>query len=444
MVLYLPQDRILERFSLPSSDRVSFLSWRRVNTYVITYFVFFFIPNTTMSSETIPPPLAHDAHWPPPGTGIQKMSEIDLPRSSISEWWYFNVHLSLVDGRKASAFIGFIRTNGNLEQTTGVEGHLSHSHFLNFAISIPTADSSQNFLSASSGLPPDGRYHFTSAMDTEGAASLLRELEAENQMDPLMQRSLLEILRNNKLPEPDSFIPGNVPVSEEGNLDLKYGDLASVVCRRNSQGEDVYHIVAQAADGSYGFEFNITPRKPPVNYGFQTDLLTGIPDDQMCYYFVPRCDVTGSLRVDNSEVKVIPNGSMGFYERKFGGGIRRLFQRGTKKIQRSWKWASVQLSNGWDLTIHTLWDVDVYNGEATVRDSRAIAIPPEGIHFECDEHSFEPVEIWTSVTTLNDYGTKWKLVVPQLNLNVSMEAAVVKQEIRTIAAGRGYWEGEWP
>jgi predicted secreted hydrolase len=278
-------------------------------------------------------------------------------------------------------------------------------------------------------------------MDTEGAASLLRELEAEVQMDPLMQRSLLEVLRNNKLPDPDSFIPGDVSLSEEGNLNLKYGDLASIVCHMNSQGEDVYHIVAQAADGSYGFEFNVTPRKPPVDYGFQTDLLTGDPDDQMCYYFVPRCDVTGSLRVDNSQVEVNPNGSTGFYERKFGGGIQKLYQAGTKKIQRSWKWASVQLSNGWDLTIHTLWDVDVYNGDVTVRDSRAIAIPPEGVHFECDEHSFEPVEIWTSMNTLNDYGTKWKLVVPQLNLDVSVEAAIVKQEFRTIAAGRGYWEG---
>jgi len=370
-------------------------------------------------------------------------------RSSGSECWYFNVHLSLVDGRKASAVIVFIRTNGSLEQTTAaklrtdssVEGHLSHSHLLNFAISIPPANSSRNFPSASSGLPSDGRYHFTSAMDTELAASLLLELEAEIQMDPLMQRSLLEVMRNNKLPEPDSFIPGDVSVSEEGNLNLKYGDLASVVCRRNSQGEDVYHIVAQAADGSYGFEFNVTPRKPPVDYGFQTDLLSGIPDDGMHCYFIPRCDVTGSLRVDNSQVKVNPNGSMGFYERRFGGGLRKLYQKGTKKIQRSWKWASVQLSNGWDLTIHTLWDVDVCNGDATVRDNKAIAISPEGIQIECDEHSFEPVEIWTSMTTLNDYGTKWKLVVPQLNLDVSMEAAVVNQEFRTIAAGRGYWEG---
>jgi len=402
-----------------------------------------------MSSEVIPLPLAHHAQ-PPPGTGIQKMSEIDLPRSSISEWWYFNIHLSLVDGRKASAFIAFLRSNGSLEQTTAtklrtdsssVEGHLCHSHFLNFAISIPPADSARNFPSPSSELPSDGRYHFTSAMDTEGAASLLRGVEAEAQMDPLLQRSLLEVMRNNKLPEPDSFIPGDVSVSEEGSLNLQYGDLASVVCRMNSQGEEVYHIVAQAADGSYGFELDITPRKPPVDYGFKTDLLSGIPDDQMCYYFVPRCDVTGSLRVDNSQVKVNPNGSMGFYERKFGGGIRKLYRTGTKKIQRSWKWASVQLSNGWDLTIHTLWDIDVHSGDATVRDSRAIAIPPEGIHFECDEHSFEPVETWTSMNTLNDYGTKWKLVVPQLNLDVSIQAAVVKQEFRTIAAGRGYWEG---
>jgi predicted secreted hydrolase len=28
-----------------------------------------------------------------------------------------------------------------------------------------------------------------------------------------------------------------------------------------------------------------------------------------------------------------------------------------------------------------------------------------------------------------------------LNLDVFMEAEIVKQEVRTIAAGRGYWEG---
>ncbi|KDR79234.1 hypothetical protein GALMADRAFT_63149, partial [Galerina marginata CBS 339.88] len=262
-------------------------------------------------------------------------------------------------------------------------------------------------------------------------------------MDPLILRSLLEVMREGKIPEPDAFIPGNVSISEKGVLDLKYGDLASVVRSTNADGEDVYHIVARAVDGSYGFDIDLTPRKPPINHGangvVQGDLVS--PEDGMYYCFVPRCDVSGSVRMDNATIEVDSSNSMGWYDREFGGGIRKWSQPTTSSMESSWTWASAQLSNGWDLTVYTLCDVDIYSAESVIRDKRAIVISPEGTRIECDEHSLDNIENWTSMFTLNEYGTKWVLAVPQLDIYLSLEASFAKQEFRTICAGRGYWEG---
>ncbi|KAF8885375.1 hypothetical protein CPB84DRAFT_1685457, partial [Gymnopilus junonius] len=262
-------------------------------------------------------------------------------------------------------------------------------------------------------------------------------------MDPLIKRAMLEVMSEDNVSPPDSFIPGDVVVSLDGNLNLQYGDLASVACHQNTNGDDVYHIIANAEDGSYGLEIDLIPRKPPVSHGangvVQGDLVS--PDDGMYYCFVPRCDVSGTIRIDNSAVAVDPEHSMGWYDREFGGGIRKWYEGSTKSTESSWKWASAQLSNGWDLTVYTLWDADIYNGELVIRDKRAIAISPEGTRIECDDHSFEPLQTWTSMMTLNDYGTKWTLVVPQMGLDVLVEASIDRQEFRTLCAGRGYWEG---
>ncbi|KAF8877947.1 isoprenoid synthase domain-containing protein [Gymnopilus junonius] len=415
-----------------------------------------------MSCEVINAAIAHHTDWPAPGTIIHKMSGIDLPRmSSGTEWWYYNFHLSLVDGRKASAFIAFFRTT-SLKPTTkpdlhaadgiqrDVEQQLCHSHLLNFAICLAPVDAPEDPSPNPWGPAvkkendaSEGQYLFTSAMDADNAAYMRSMLEVDKQLDPRVRESLLQVMADGKVPEPDIIISGDVSISLEGQLNLKYGDLASVVCRTNDIGEDVYHIVAQAQDGSYGFELDLIPRKPPISHGangiVQGDLVT--PDDGMYYCFVPRCDVSGSVRIDNSNIEVDKESSMGWYDREFGGGIKKWYEVNTKTTESSWKWASAQLSNGWDLTVYTLWDIDFNSGEVTVRDKRAIAISPEGTRIECDVHSFDPLRTWTSMNTLNDYGTKWKLEIPQLELDVFVEAPFTNQEFRTICAQRGYWEG---
>ncbi|RDB17171.1 Short chain isoprenyl diphosphate synthase [Hypsizygus marmoreus] len=409
-------------------------------------------PTTSMVDAAI----AHHTDWPAPGTIIQRMSEIDLPRqSSGTEWWYYNFHLSLVDGRKASAFIAFFRTTSlkpmspATNDDTETSHEVTHTHLLNFAVSILPAPNSNATTPLTNGAHNSaddaafGRYYSTSAMDVENVKYLASVLEVDTRVDSLIRRSLLDVLRRGQVPEPDIFIQGPISVAEEGDLNLKFGDLGSVVCTTNARGEEVYHIVARAEDGLCGFEIDLIPRKPPINHGangvVQGDLHT--PDDGMYYCFVPRCEVSGSVLIDGKHVDVDSAQSMGWYDREFGGSIRKWYESSTRSDESSWKWGSAQLDNGWDLTFYTLWDVDIYNGDVIIRDKRAIAISPEGSRIECDDHTFEYSETWSSVTTLNEYGTKWKLSIPQPDIDFSIEAPFVKQETRTLCATRGYWEG---
>ena len=88
--------------------------------------------------------------------------------------------------------------------------------------------------------------------------------------------------------------------------------------------------------------------------------------------------------------------------------------------------------------IYTIWDVDIYNRESTMWDKQAITISPEAACIECDEHSLDCNKTWMSMLTLNKYGTKWALVVSELDIQLSLEAPFVNQEFRTICFGKGY------
>ncbi|EEB92721.1 hypothetical protein MPER_08730, partial [Moniliophthora perniciosa FA553] len=237
--------------------------------------------------------------------------------------------------------------------------------------------------------------------------------------------ALAEVLQRGSVPAPDSFIRGDITVSETGLLNLVYGDTASVECILNDDGNEVYRVTATSNDGSYGFELLLDPKKAPVNHG-QDGIVHGhkMDSDDMYYCFVSRCDVSGSIRVDNVDLVVdgTPGASTGWYDREMGGSIHRWYQPSTKSTEGSWIWGSAQLSNGWDLTFYTVWDVNIYDGKKEVRDRTAIAISPEGERIECTEHMFECKSSWTSTDTLNEY-----------------ERA--NQETRTICAVRGYWEG---
>ncbi|EEB96908.1 hypothetical protein MPER_03869, partial [Moniliophthora perniciosa FA553] len=136
-------------------------------------------------------PTLHRPDWPAPGVHVKKMSEIDLPRqSSGSEWWYYNFHLTLLNGRKASAFIAFFRVT-SLRPKSGkndgadVEHELIHTHFVNFALSLAPSE-------VSSG--EDGSYLFTSAMDADNASMLQSMLEVDKRVDPLLQDAVAEVL----------------------------------------------------------------------------------------------------------------------------------------------------------------------------------------------------------------------------------------------------------
>ncbi|KAK7045768.1 geranylgeranyl pyrophosphate synthetase [Paramarasmius palmivorus] len=380
----------------------------------------------------------HRPDWPAPGVQVKKMSEIDLPRrSSGTEWWYYNFHLTLVDGRQASAFIALFRVTSlrpkSREDDNSTEDYaLTHTHFVHFAISLAPTEMNE------------GRYLFTSAMDPDNASYLQTLLEFDRRVDPLLQNALVELLRRGSVPEPDTFIEGDITVAETGPLKLVYGNTASVECITNNQGNEIYRIMARSKDGSYGFELDLEPKKVPVNHG--TDgVVHGhkMDNDEMYYCFVSRCAVSGSIRVDSVETSVdsTPGLSTGWYDRELGGSINAWDQPNNKSSEGSWVWGSVQLSNGWDLTFFTVWDVDVYTGEKDVRDRTAIAISPEGERVQCSEHIFECQDSWTSLETLNEYGTKWRLTIPRLEIDVSVHAPFAMQESKSLCAVRGYWEG---
>ena len=65
----------------------------------------------------------------------------------------------------------------------------------------------------------------------------------------------------------------------------------------------------------------------------------------MFYYFIPRCEVTGTVKL-NGETQTITKGQ-GWYDHEFGG---KMPEEGADRMNYAWNWAAVQLDNKYEIT----------------------------------------------------------------------------------------------
>lgn len=357
--------------------------------------------------------------WPDDDRPIERTLD-DLPHSSSGvEWWYLNFHFTATDGHSYSAFIAFFRNTALQADETAV-----HAHSYNWSLVDVAA----------------GAYFPESAMDRETVDLLGDMLHHDDVVDRNVRKALLGVLDKQIPPGPDQLIDGDVVVSDE-RLALQYGELASLWV----DDEGGYRVSARSADGAGAIDFRFLPVKEPARHG-RNGVVTGSvvtgtyenDDDGMFYYFIPRGELSGTFTVDGV-TKTVAEGS-GWYDHEFGGRPQRAAE-GLGDTEAVWTWAGLQLDNGWDLSCYTLSDVDVHSGVDNVRDVLAIAVGPHGERLQIPHYSLEGSAEWTSLRTFNSYPTRWVVRAPTAGIHLTVTAAFAQQELRTVTAGRGFWEG---
>ena len=319
-----------------------------------------------------PPPSPSD--WPEDGS--IDLAIHDRPHaSSTTEWWYQNGHVE-AGGQRYSFFAAFFRQVKGYDEKTRAP---LYAHSLTWALFDPE----------------EGVSHTVSRVDQsapeEGMKRVRRGLGGK---DHKLNRALQEILERGHVPTPDRMFDGRVFVHQD-KLHLQYGP---DTFRKLDDGR--YELKLKDKKKNVGLSLVLTPKKPPVRQG-DNGVVRGSSDESMFYYFIPRCEVTGTITHRGATHEITKG--QGWYDHEFGVGERedvddaaeaklddetrkRIHaerRAGYEKRQVAWDWLSTQFDDGSELSVYSELYVNIPKmaGHWAVRDRSAGQEPgPHGHH----------------------------------------------------------------
>lgn len=355
--------------------------------------------------------MTHPADWP--AAGAIDLGVHDLPHASSStEWWYLNGHVHTAAGRELSFFVSFFRVVKGRDEATG---ELQHAHSITWALSDPAT----------------GRYWHESRVDKDAPRMGMQKVDrGEGARDPRLRRAIKEVLAKGKVPYPDQVFAGDVFLDSR-KLDL---DFDGQRLWKDDAGH--YHLHLRQNHAHVGVDLRLEPRKPAVRHG-QDGVVKGVSGEDMFYYFIPRCEVTGTVLLPGGSEDV--TAGLGWYDHEFGlhqGKTTEADER-RKGQEIGWNWLGLQLADGRELSAYRM--VDEHTGESV--GQLALLVAPDGSRQAWNTFTLQGDTVWTSTRTFADYPTRWRIAVPEAGIDVVATASFEDQEFITVISKPAFWEG---
>lgn len=345
--------------------------------------------------------------WPKEGAIDLKIH--DLPHlSSTTEWWYMHSHIKTENDRTFSLFASFFRKAIGFDKKTKEP---IYGHSVIWAIS----DIEKK------------EYHTVSLMDKRTPKLGLKKLQdGELVQDSYIRRAAIEMLKKGVVPYPDELLKEDAVIAMD-KLSLDFGGNTFKKKKDNSYALHLNHT-----DKKIGADIIFAPLKPPIRHG-NNGVVRGVSAEDMFYYFIPKCEVTGNLVIKGEKLKI--TSASGWYDHEFGAHPDN---KEDHKKDVSWNWIAMQLDNGSELTAYDLVDLkSKKNCGAFV-----ILIDEKGKRHYSDQFILKPIgKLWTSTRTFNSYPTAWTLEAPEFGLNVVAQSAFPNQEFGTAISKPAFWEG---
>lgn len=340
----------------------------------------------------------YEPDWPHKGKPLD-LSVHDLPHeSSGTEWWYYHAHLETASGTELSLF-------SVLFKRLIEESRLGHGH--------------------AGVVDVDADTHEQRSIGDPEAPETIAPRLARASADDYAQRALREVYEKGEYPAPDRTA-GSPLCMPPDRVEFQLGDMTV------EKDEGDYLIgLAPGDDREFGFSLRFSPQKPPVRH-YEDGVMKGVTSEaDMFYYSIPRMAVTGHVVLDGERERV--EGS-GWYDHEFGGGTERDAALGGA---HSWLWMGIQLADGSEIGYTTVTNLD---SGTHLHEDAILHVSPEGERTHYEGH-IEECNTWSSMYTYVEYGTAWRLTVPELDLELDIEAVRDRQEVRSVIARPAYWEG---
>ena len=364
-------------------------------------------------------------HYFPAPKGELDIKKLELPSDfSPLEWWYYNIHVTgKKTGKDYSIFSSFFRQAKR--ESRSAEEAFKKKPFKEFAVAC-----TWSVVDVTSK-----RYYPDNLLDPTAIDSLIKRL------DPAVtgvkcvhaQGPLLEMAKKGNLPRPDRQMkrPG---VVAKDRLSLNLDDECTVEMVKVAHPQPAnlpkgldfsWKITLNNPKKKVSASFTVTPQVAAVRHGG-----AGVVNE-MFYYYIPRCMVSGKVSIDGEEEEI--EGS-GWYDREFGGSEDAT---GNDALD-AWTWMSVQLDNGSEFSLFNVVDRDSQKEKEKI----GILTKADGTRIVARDFTLSYSNMWTSLNTYVEYPMKWHLVVPSLMIDLHINCAFEHQEFMTIlVTGGGFYEG---
>ena len=368
-------------------------------------------PATALNKKRVSFP----SDWPK--NGPIDLSVHDLPhQSSTIEWWYMNSHVTSKDGRQFSLFASFFR---RLLEYNEKNKKFKYGHSITWAIYDDKGNERKE------------KYFPVSLVDKITPKIGLEKIEkGEIVKDHRLRKAVLELLRKGQVPYPDRLIKEDVGVSEE-KLDL-YIDGNTFT----KLDDGTYDLHLYDEEQQVGCSVNFAPQKPPVRHG-DNGVVLGVSAENMFYYFIPRCEVKGTITLKKETFEI--SGS-GWYDHEFGKPPEnKKKEKEEKRKDVGWNWLSTQLDSGYEISAYDLFDLSEKKPKGVGK--WAIVIDAKGNRKAYTKFNLQPLGNWTSMRTFNDYPIQWKLEIPEAKISLNVTTPFEQQEFMTVISKPAFWEG---
>jgi predicted secreted hydrolase len=217
--------------------------------------------------------------------------------------------------------------------------------------------------------------------------------------------------------------PFDIPASaSESHFHLTLGDWTA----RLAHGS---HVLRASIGASIIFEASLTPSKDVVLNG-EGGVSFKDKGEASRYFSYTRMLLEGDLWLDG---KIEHFTGSAWMDREFGTWAPTEYQKG-------WDWFSIQLDDNSELMVYRLRNS---KGEPSPYSTGCFHHADGQVtRLGAEEFTIGPISKWKSLRSEGEYPSSWKIEVPELGLDLSVDPVVPDQELDT----RGttmivYWEG---
>jgi geranylgeranyl pyrophosphate synthase/predicted secreted hydrolase len=317
------------------------------------------------------------------------------------EWWFFQGGYSTSDGKQYEFMVSFFRLDVSLENEPARTGYCLLVTLLDVAT---------------------GKNHVLSQVDDSLVGGLLARIEklGETEVDKELAQLLFKELKRHGPPRPIKLGDGSAAILPDP-LTISWGDL---VVR---QVDDGFSVAFDTPDLGPHVSLFMQPEYPRILW--ESAEKNSSSNSQMTYATYPRMTLTGSAGGQKVE-------GIAWCDHQWGDYCWLVADDPGKQL-RGWDWFGINLADGTDIAVSVVRLVRT--GEVVF--SRALLRTARGERADCQEVQITPLRYWESPLTHIKYPVACRIRISELDFDAVFEPLADDQEIVTIGASRGIWEG---